>query len=259
MHMSRAAWERLTSIRVHQQMFVFSRAEVALAQGHLVDARRWADQAASMATGRHLVLALTTRARVAIAEAQPDAAERDAHAALALAAKLGAHLGVPNILECLAAAAGAAGSHDEAARLLGAAAAIPQHTGCVRFKVHDADYEATVAKVRNAMSDRGFDSGWDEGASLSTEEAIAYAQRGRGERKRPSSGWAALTPTERDVVRLLSEGLANKDIATRLSSHPGPWKPISPTSIPSSASPPVSNWRNKQHAVSDAQHSRGHW
>ena len=60
---------------------------------------------------------------------------------------------------------------------------------------------------------RGFRA---EGAALSTEEAIAYAQRGRGQRKRPTSGWAALTPTERDVVRLVSEGLANNDIATRL-------------------------------------------
>ena len=55
-----------------------------------------------------------------------------------------------------------------------------------------------------------------EGAALSTEEAIAYAQRGRGERQRPTSGWASLTPTERDVVRLVSEGLGNKAIATRL-------------------------------------------
>ncbi len=53
-------------------------------------------------------------------------------------------------------------------------------------------------------------------AALSTEEAIAYAQRGRGERKRPASGWASITPAEHDVVRLVSEGLANKGIATRL-------------------------------------------
>ena len=51
---------------------------------------------------------------------------------------------------------------------------------------------------------------------MSASEVIAYAQRGHGERKRPSSGWASLTPTERDVVRLVSEGLANVDIATRL-------------------------------------------
>jgi DNA-binding CsgD family transcriptional regulator len=59
-------------------------------------------------------------------------------------------------------------------------------------------------------------SAWAEGATLSIEEAIAYAQRGRGERKRPTSGWASLTPTERDVVRLVSDGLANNDIATWL-------------------------------------------
>ena len=88
--------------------------------------------------------------------------------------------------------------------------------GAVRFKVYDAGYEASVATIRNALGDEDFDAACAEGVSLSTEEAIAYAQRGRGQRKRPASGWASLTPTERDVVRLVSEGLANNDIATRL-------------------------------------------
>ncbi|MFZ3307536.1 MAG: helix-turn-helix transcriptional regulator, partial [Mycobacterium sp.] len=83
-------------------------------------------------------------------------------------------------------------------------------------KIYDAGYEASVASLRDAMGKNDFDSAWAEGAALSVEEAIAYAQRGRGERKRPTSGWASLTPTERDVVRLVSEGLANNDIATRL-------------------------------------------
>ena len=66
------------------------------------------------------------------------------------------------------------------------------------------------------MSQQDFDAAWAEGAALSTEEAIAYPRRGRGERKRPASGWESLTPAELDVVRLVCEGLANKEIAARL-------------------------------------------
>jgi DNA-binding CsgD family transcriptional regulator len=87
--------------------------------------------------------------------------------------------------------------------------------GAVRFKIHDADVEDTTATARNSLGDNDFDAAWSEGAALSTVEAIAYAQRGRRERKRPSSGLASLTPTELNVARLVSEGLG-KDIASRL-------------------------------------------
>ena len=153
---------------------------------------------------------------MAIAQGEPDSAERDAHDALAGVAEVEAYLFVPDILECLATLAGEAGSHLEAARLFGAAEAIRQRMGVVRFKVWDAGYEASVATLRDALDEKDFDSAWAEGAALSTEEAIAYAQRGRGQRKRPTSGWASLTPTELDVVRLVSDGLANNDIAARL-------------------------------------------
>jgi DNA-binding NarL/FixJ family response regulator len=112
--------------------------------------------------------------------------------------------------------ASGAGSHQEAARLFGAAEAIRQRIGLVRFLIHQAGYEASVAALREAMGESDFDAAWAEGTALSTEESIAYAQRGRGDRKRPASGWASLTPAERNVVRLVSEGLANNDIATRL-------------------------------------------
>ena len=192
------------------------RAQVALACGDLHAARRWADDAVAAGRGFYLMQALTTRARVALGQRNPEQAERDAHDALALGAGIKAYLLIPDILECLAVLADEDGSHREAARLFGAAHGIRQRMGAVRLKVWDVGYEASVTALRDAMADSDFDAAWAEGAALSTEEAIAYAQRGRGERKRPTSGWASLTRAELDVMRLVSEGLGNKDIATRL-------------------------------------------
>jgi DNA-binding CsgD family transcriptional regulator len=188
----------------------------ALAGGDLLAAHRWADEAVTSTTGYYLSWALIVRSHVAIAQREPEQGERDAHDALACAAEVEAYLFIPDILECLAVLASHAGSHREAAHFFGAAHAIRQRTGKVRMKIYDAGYEAAVAALRNAIDDTDFDSAWAQGAALSTEEAIAYAQRGRGERNRPASGWASLTPTELDVVRLVSEGLTNNDIATRL-------------------------------------------
>jgi DNA-binding CsgD family transcriptional regulator len=159
------------------------------------------------------MVALATRARIAIAQQLPEQAERDVHDALTVAAEVGAVLGVPELLECLVRLTG---DHREMARLCGAADAIRHRMGVVRFKIHDADVGDVTVTARNSLGDNDFDGAWSGGVALSTVEAIAYAQRGRGERKRPSSGWASLTPTELDVARLVSEGLGNKDIASRL-------------------------------------------
>jgi predicted ATPase/class 3 adenylate cyclase/DNA-binding CsgD family transcriptional regulator len=191
-------------------------AQAAAADGDLIAARRWADEAVSTATGPWLVIALTARAQVAIATGEPDKAESDARDALACVAELKTHLYTPDILDCLASLAADNGRHPESARLFGAAHGIRQSMGAVRFKVFNAGYETSLAALREAIGDKDFEAAWAEGTALSTEEAIAYAQRGRGQRKRPNSGWGSLTPTERDVVQLVSEGLANNDIATRL-------------------------------------------
>ncbi|OBF46807.1 hypothetical protein A5787_11005 [Mycobacterium sp. 852002-50816_SCH5313054-b] len=213
---SEKAWRHWSVLPVQAAWPLVFSAQAALAGGDLLAARRGADDAVATTTGWWLMLALTTRARVAIAQGEPEQAERDARDALARATDMRAGSGVADILECLAALAGNAGSYREAARLFGAAHGIRQRIGEVRFKVGDAGYQASVAALRESMGVNDFEASWAEGVALSPEEAIAYAQRGRGERKRPSSGWASLTPTERDVVRLVTEGLGNNDIASRL-------------------------------------------
>jgi DNA-binding CsgD family transcriptional regulator len=190
--------------------------QAALAAGDLIAARSTAENAVTTAAGWYSMWALTTRARVALAQGEPEQAECDVHDAVTCAVEAHAYLGISDAMECLAAVALQGDSHRQATRLFGAAEAIRQRMGEVRFKVWDNDYLASVAALRNALSDKDFNDAWAEGAAMSTEEAIAYAQRGRGHRKRPASGWASLTPTERRVVQLLSEGLPNNDIAARL-------------------------------------------
>jgi DNA-binding CsgD family transcriptional regulator len=172
------------------------------------------NEAVSMGRGMFLSLALAMRARVQAVQGDLELAERDARDALALATETQAQVLVPDMLELLATLS--RGAHQEAVRLLGAADAGRRRMGAVRFKVLDADHATCVAALRDALVEKDFEKAWAEGAAMSIDDAVAYAQRGRGERKRPASGWASLTPTERDVVRRVGEGLANKDIAARL-------------------------------------------
>ena len=63
--------------------------------------------------------------------------------------------------------------------------------------------------------------GVEEGQGLTLDDAVAYAARKGGGRKRPTMGWASLTPAELEVVRLVGEGLRNDAIARRLFIAPG--------------------------------------
>jgi predicted ATPase/DNA-binding CsgD family transcriptional regulator len=191
-------------------------AQAALACGDTAAARQWADDAAAATAGWHQTIALLTRARVALSEGTPEQCERDLYAALANMAAGGGYLGLPDILESLAVLAGQADHHLHASRLFGAADSARRRTGEVRFKIYQPGYDESVAKVRETMGDEGFTAAWAEGAAMARDEAVAYVQRGRGERKRAAIGWDSLTPTERDVVRLVSEGLGNKEIGARL-------------------------------------------
>lgn len=187
----------------------------ALVCGDLTGARRWADEVVSVTTAWSRAASLTSLSRVKIAQGELEAAQRDAADALDLAGRLGGDLVVPHGLDCLATVAARTGNHPVAARLFGAADAARRRMGMVRFRIFDEGDDATLAAVRDALG-ADFDAAWAEGAALSIEEALAYTQRGRGERRRASTGWASLTRAELDVVRLVAEGLGNKDVAARL-------------------------------------------
>jgi ATP/maltotriose-dependent transcriptional regulator MalT len=192
-------------------------AEAALACGDPVTARESADDRVALVTGWHQVDARIVRAFIAITQGEPEQADRDAYEALAVAARMRTYLRLPDTLECLARLAVVDGAnYPYAARLFGAAEAVRKANGEIRFPMYQPDYDAALTALRDGLGQDDFDAAWAEGAALSTEEAIAYAQRGRGERKRPTSGWGSLTPMENDVVRLVAEGLGNKDIGARL-------------------------------------------
>jgi DNA-binding CsgD family transcriptional regulator len=218
-----AAWEASELARQFSDghpltwgVFLVWAAQAAHIRGDTAEAFRLAEEAVSMRGGVYQASALTARACVEVAQDALDEAETDARRALSIAASAGGAVIIPDSVECLADIARIGGGLREAVRLTGMAAAARERLGSRRFRAFDASYEAAVAELRNGLGDNDFDEAWAAGASLSMEEAIAYIQRGRGERKRPSTGWASLTPTERDVVRLVAEGLGNKDIAASL-------------------------------------------
>jgi DNA-binding NarL/FixJ family response regulator len=79
-------------------------------------------------------------------------------------------------------------------------------------KLRDADLAGACA----AIGDDAFEAAFDEGRELDEDAAIEFAERARGERKRPTTGWESLTPTESNVVRLIATGLTNKEVGQRL-------------------------------------------
>jgi predicted ATPase/class 3 adenylate cyclase/DNA-binding CsgD family transcriptional regulator len=188
----------------------------AHACGDLTRARELADEAVSTLSGWHKMWALSIRSYIAAARGDNEQARRDAHQALSIAIDCQSRIAVPAVLELLASLTVDGGNHSDAARLLGAAAAIRERTEEFRLPLYEDTYATAFDACRNELGEEDFQAARSDGAALSADDAISYALRGRGERRRPASGWASLTPTELDVARLVSEGLANKDIAERL-------------------------------------------
>jgi DNA-binding CsgD family transcriptional regulator len=163
------------------------------------------------------VRALITLAGVDRRERHGEDAEAHAHEALRLSRAMSHKRGVVDALEVLGGCAADRESYAEAARLFGAAAALREAAGYA-YRSPIAEQEVTQAgsAVESALGADESERARAEGAALSLEDACDYAARGRGERKRPATGWAALTATEARVAALAAHGLTNAQVGEQL-------------------------------------------
>jgi DNA-binding CsgD family transcriptional regulator len=191
-----------------------------LMEGHADAARARADEALEVAlrVGSGWMQAYAERllGRIALADGDAGAADRHVHDALGhlLANRL--MLCVPECLDILAAIAAFQESYEEAARLAGTAAAGRQQLGTVRFPPEPEFWDGVETRTRTALGDDAYAAAFAAGAAFDMDEAVAYARRARGERRRPSTGWDSLTPTELEVVRQIAAGLTNPQIGERM-------------------------------------------
>ena len=198
-----------------------ARADLARAAGHLAEALAVLEEALALATdkGDRMGEARSRRGLAALARLHGDYLGSTSLSleALDLHVATGDAGGVADTLEGLAGLAVAQERAAHAARLLGAAHGVRHANGSVRSPWDGPDHDVDTALVRGSLSVDEFEQAFGQGAALALDEAVALAARSRGARKkRPTSGWASLTPTERQVADLVADGLANREIAERM-------------------------------------------
>ncbi|MCZ1005944.1 ATP-binding protein [Streptomyces lydicus] len=111
--------------------------------------------------------------------------------------------------------------HVRAATLSGAAAAMWRTVGTSPDYFHPVGvvHRQHIGRVRAAMGDDRYHTAFQRGYDLSEEAAVDYVLETvslTGEQRQASGADADLTPRERQIAQLVSEGLTNKEIAARL-------------------------------------------
>jgi DNA-binding CsgD family transcriptional regulator len=155
-------------------------------------------------------------ARALLLEGDDERAESVTHDALKVFMDNGWRPGVIDALDVVAEVALFTGQDERAVRLIAAAQKERTTLGLVVFPMLRERTERNLASAGAALGEESLERARQDGARLSLHEAVAYAQRGRGEHAGATHGWASLSPVERQVVELASQGLSNPDIARQL-------------------------------------------
>ena len=155
-------------------------------------------------------------ARALLLEGDDERAESITHDALKVLMDNRWRPWVIDALDVVAEVAFLTGQYERAVRLIAAAQKERTAVGLVAFPILRERTRRNLASAGTALGDASLERALQGGARLSLEEAVAYAQRGRGERAGATHGWVSLSPVERQVVELASRGLSNPDIAREL-------------------------------------------
>jgi predicted ATPase/DNA-binding CsgD family transcriptional regulator len=166
--------------------------------------------------GMPRVLADTLDQRALLAEEEPDRASDLHHDALAIRVEHGLRTFYVDSLEALAILMARTNRQYESVRTFAVASEARDSIGYPRRPIDRPEHNATVAELRATLGDHAFGEAWAEGAPLVLDDAVTLVRRTRGQRGRPSTGWASLTPTEQEVVQLVVAGLSNPEISAKL-------------------------------------------
>jgi predicted ATPase/DNA-binding CsgD family transcriptional regulator len=190
-----------------------ARDQPADAQGHASELEAIAQRSGSM---RHRALADYINGRAAIQIGEKDRGRDLLHAALASCAELGLEREAADALDELALLAADAREAERCARLAAAGASTRARLSCAPTLASTERLDSARARLAAQAGDR-WDAAWAQGEQAALADAIAYARRGRGRRRRSTAdGWPSLTGTERDVALLAASGKTNPQIAEQL-------------------------------------------
>jgi predicted ATPase/DNA-binding CsgD family transcriptional regulator len=193
---------------------------VALARGDSVQAKIHAEKllaaAEPLRNRRARAVGHLGLARALLLEGDDQRAESVTHDALKVLMDNGWRPGVIDALDVVAEVALFTGQYERAVRLIAAAQKERTALGLVAFPMLRERTERNLVSAGAALGEESLHTALQDGARLSLQEAVAYAQRGRGKHGDATYGWASLSPVERQVVELASQGLSNPDIAREL-------------------------------------------
>ena len=156
---------------------------------------------------------LDSLGRVSLKLGAHDAARRYYLDALVISSEFDNAVNVATCLEGLAMLALVEGDAGRTVRLIGAASGLRAEGGDKAAPDWGKQVDAGLVSARSKLGRQAADAAWRQGAAFGTAQAVSYATGAAAE---TTDGESPLTARERQVAKLIAQGMTNPEIAQRL-------------------------------------------